>query len=276
MTGISSKHPITPKIYERDALCEQHGNHTEKGFSLSGLETATRWLGCANCNKAKQLAEELRQRADQESARQRRLEQRLDMAGIPKAFRFCSFHNFEIKSEEMKHALSVAHTYASDFHSKHFKRGTGLVFGGGVGTGKTHLAMAIANHLLNSCTVMAIDAMNLIRHVRSTWRRDSPMSEEEVMNMYGYAFDLLIIDEVGVQRGTEDEQAIIFEIFNRRYGNLLPTILITNVGAKALNEFLGPRTWDRLYERSEFVRFGWETWRTKLRTAGSSSRVSHS
>jgi DNA replication protein DnaC len=108
-----------------------------------------------------------------------------------------------------------------------------------------------------------MDVMDVIRQVRGTWKKDSAKSEADVLRSLGSEIDLLIIDEIGVQRGTEDEQVILFDIINRRYRDLRPTILLTNLSGKAMREFMGPRIIDRLMERAIFVKFAWESWRAR-------------
>lgn len=102
-----------------------------------------------------------------------------------------------------------------------------------------------------------------IRMVRATWRRDSRQSEQEVIDTL-CALDLLVIDEVGVQRGTDDEQIILFDVIDRRYADLRPTIIITNLNGAAFAEVIGPRIMDRLRERAVFVPFNWASYRGRV------------
>ena len=60
--------------------------------------------------------------------------------------------------------------------------------------------------------------------------------------------DLLILDEVGVQFGSETEKMILFEIINGRYEQLKPTIVINSNLRRALTDYLGERVVDRLRE----------------------------
>lgn len=75
--------------------------------------------------------------------------------------------------------------------------------------------------------------------------------------------EALISDEAGVQRGTETEQIILFDVINRRYRYLRPTIFLTNARGQALRDYLGVRTIDRMVERSIVVPFQWESHRTR-------------
>lgn len=253
---------FTPATFKRTGECERHGAFAETGGSLSGREDRVRWFGCPACNKAERDAEEAQARAVEESARQARIEARLNASGIPMAFRGRTFENFIVETNEMQLAVDVARDFAENFWSKHAPAGSFLVMGGVTGTGKSHLALAVAQIVMLRGTAMYMDAVDLIRRVRGTWRRDSAKSEEEMFNLLG-SIDLLIIDEVGVQRGTDDEQNVIFDVINRRYRDNRPTILLTNLDGKSLVEFLGPRVMSRLMERAQFLSFQWGDWRRR-------------
>lgn len=251
---------IEAQTHERAATCPQHGAYTEKGGSFF-VGQRVMWFGCPTCNKEQQQAEEAEKARKDEEARQARIEAKLNAAGIPLAFRSRSFDNFKAETDEQRYALDLAREFSDNFWSKHFKAGSFLVFGGEPGTGKSHLAIATTPVVLARGTAMYTRASEIIRRVRGTWRRDSEQSEEDVLRLLGYELDLLIIDEVGVQRGTEDEQMILFDIIDRRYAELLPTILLTNLSGKAFAEFVGPRIMDRLRERAVFVPFRWDSYR---------------
>ena len=57
------------------------------------------------------------------------------------------------------------------------------------------------------------DVMRLTRAVKSTWRHNAEMTEEDVIERFA-SLDLLIIDEVGVQFGSPTEMTILQEIIN--------------------------------------------------------------
>lgn len=251
---------IEIKSYTRSMTCEVHGPVTEIGYALVAT---TRWFGCPKCSEEKRVAEESEKARQEEAARQARLESRLNAAGIPQSFRSRNFDNFAASTKEQQYALSVARDFGEDFWQKHLRAGTFLVFAGDVGTGKSHLAIAAAQSMMNRGTAMYLRAADVIRRVRSTWRRDSTHTEEDVLHMLGYELDLLIIDEVGVQRGTDDEQIILFDVLDRRYSEMRPTILLTNLSGQQFVEFVGPRIMDRLRERAVFVPFKWSSHRGK-------------
>lgn len=255
---------ISLKVHERPAHCDIHGDITERGMQwIAGR--AIRWAGCSACNKAVQDAEIAEDVRRQEDARQKRLEAKISAAGIPEALRDRSFDTYRATNDGQQRALQVAREFADNFWTRHMPTGAVLVLAGERGTGKGHLAVSCALQVMQRGTAMYLRTTDLIRRVRATWRRDSAMSEEELLSTLAQ-LDLLVIDEVGMQRGTEDEQIILFDVIDRRYADLRPTILITNLDGATFKEFVGPRLMDRLNERAIFVPFKWESYRKTLAT----------
>lgn len=98
--------------------------------------------------------------------------------------------------------------------------------------------------------------------IRDTWRRDSQFTEIQVLSEFANV-GLLILDEVGVQYGTDAEQVSLFDIIDKRYRDLMPMILLTNLNKKGMKDFLGDRSFDRLRECGSWTVFDWESKRTK-------------
>ncbi|SUC27732.1 DNA replication protein dnaC [Providencia rustigianii] len=138
----------------------------------------------------------------------------------------------------------------------------GLVLCGMPGTGKTHLAVSIAREIAGGLqeSVFITTAARIIRAFRRTWSGNSEFSELDVLAKYCDP-DLLIIDEIGVQYGTDSERNILFEVINDRYESLLPTILVSNLPLNELEEMLGERVVDRLLQGGTVLTFNWATYR---------------
>lgn len=243
----------------RQGECEKHGAFEESGMTLPFGNKRTIWSGCPTCGAEHREAEEKRRIADEERDRQARIEQRLSRAGIPQRFRDRTFDNFIADTDGKREALKVAAEFASNF-AEHRKQGTTVIFSGKPGTGKSHLAIAAAVTVMQTSTAIYINALDLVRMIRETWRRDSEMSEAQVLDDLS-TIGLLVIDEVGMQYGTESEQVILFDVINRRYRDLMPTILLTNLGKAGMKEFLGERSFDRLREGGIWVAFDWDSHR---------------
>lgn len=253
---------ISMHVQERAAACGVHGAHTERGMQFMA-GSPIRWAGCSACNVAEREREEDEAKRKVEAQRQARIESKLKAAGIPPALRERSFDDYEVASGEQQSALDAVREFADNFWTRHLPAGAVLVLAGERGTGKGHLAIACAKQVMQRGTAMYLRTADLIRMVRATWRRDSKHSEQEVIDTL-CALDLLVIDELGVQRGTDDEQIILFDVIDRRYADLRPTILITNLNGAAFAEVIGPRIMDRLRERAVFVPFNWASYRGRL------------
>lgn len=242
----------------RQVDCPEHGTYESRRFF------ANVWSRCPQCEAAKSA-----QRAAEEAAEAaRRLELvhrgRLDEARIPARFIGRTFDNYVADAPEKVRALTAVRDYAEQFE-EHARRGTGLILAGTPGTGKSHLCAALLQTMLQR-SVRYVTCLDMIRAVRDTWRRDSEQSERDVLRYFS-GLDLLIIDEIGVQYGTDGEQTIIFEVLDRRYRDMRPTILITNQDKAGLVQFVGERTFDRLIETSRWIAFDWESYRPTARKA---------
>jgi DNA replication protein DnaC len=199
--------------------------------------------------------------------RQAKIEARLDQAGIPALFRDRSFMNYDARSEGQRAALAKFEAFADRFPA-HLKTGTVLVGMGKVGTGKSHLACAVANNVMaRGHTAYFTSTARLFTKIRGTWAKSSEISEEQMLKQFE-SIDLMILDEVGLQRGTEDEQRTLHELLEARRLNCKPTILLTNLDGADLKGFLGERFLDRLSESGVSVKFNWESHRKQSRDVG--------
>ena len=119
---------------------------------------------------------------------------------------------------------------------------------GSPGTGKTHLSIGIALEIMKSGqSAVFTSASRMLRAVKDTYHKESRFSEKQVMAVYE-SCDLLILDEVGVQTGSDYEKNIIFDVINARYENTRPTIILSNLVIDECKLYLGERVFDRMRE----------------------------
>lgn len=139
-----------------------------------------------------------------------------------------------------------------------------MIFCGTPGTGKTHLACSIANYLVaEDYSPLFISVIKAIRRIKETYRRDSVFKEQDIFDRFT-SFDLLILDEIGVQFGTRAEEMIVTEIINERYEANKPTILISNLPVDGLAKYLKPRVMERMEENGGIiVAFDWKSHRKR-------------
>lgn len=116
----------------------------------------------------------------------------------------------------------------------------------------------------DSRPVLFTTVMRAVRSVKDTWDRGAEKSEAQAVAALVFP-DLLILDEVGVQFGSETEKLILFDVLNERCEKRRPTLLLSNFGVDEVQAYLGERIFDRLREDGgEAVAFDWESYRGKV------------
>lgn len=212
----------------------------------------------------KQLVEEKSKQLERER-HEARLKSIMGEAAIPERFQSSSFDTYVASNEGQQKALRICLDYANHFAEKR-KNGYSLILSGNVGTGKTHLATAVANSVINQgFTAVYTTTITMIRKIRSTWAKGSTKTEDEILAMFAKP-DLLVIDEIGAQSGSEDEKLRLFDVINTRYEQMKPTLIITNLPiGERLREAIGDRALDRLRGAgSKAAVFDWESKRKEI------------
>jgi DNA replication protein DnaC len=261
----NSTHGVCDGTPAEFGMCEKHGQFPIRSISVG--ECTIRVTRCPSCSKEDADREAAIQAKKEQMERQAKIEARLEQAGIPALFRDRTFANYETKSQAQCAAWDRFHMFARDF-SLHLKRGTVLVGIGKVGTGKSHLACAAANYLMaRGHTVYFTSTARLFTKIRGTWSRNSELTEEQMLRQFE-SIDLMILDEIGLQRGTDDEIRTLHELLEARRLNCKPTILLTNLDVPSLKAYLGERFMDRLSESGVSVKFDWESHRRQSRDVG--------
>ncbi|EDT5580320.1 DNA replication protein DnaC, partial [Salmonella enterica subsp. enterica serovar Kokomlemle] len=182
-------------------------------------------------------------------------------SGIRDLYRRCSFANYRVDNDGQCHALSQAKSIAESLCGDDF---TSFVFSGSTGTGKNHLAAAIGNRLLaRGKTVMIVTLADVMLGVRACY--DAGKSEETFLA--GLCdVDLLVLDEVGMQRDTKNEFVILNQIVDRRTASMKAVGILTNLNFDSLKKLAGERVTDRLrMNGGRWVNFKWESWRQHVR-----------
>jgi len=249
---------------EFTGLCETHGEYKGRIYRLGGSDRRSL---CPQCSAEAALLAARQAEADRERQRaQRSLDaaaEALAVSKVPQRFIGKTFDTYIAETPEQQAALTICRQYAEDF-SEHRRAGTGLTLAGGKGTGKSHLSASIIHHIIPDRSALYATVGDVIRAVRDTWRRDSPISTGKMIeNLRG--LDLLVLDEIGVQSGTDGEHTILYDVLDGRYRDCAPTILLTNLGAAAMQQAIGDRLFDRLRETSKWVRCDWDSYRSRAR-----------
>ncbi|EEH4116136.1 ATP-binding protein [Salmonella enterica subsp. enterica] len=191
--------------------------------------------------------------------RQTRAEKIVGRAGIQPLHRRCSFRNYRVQNDGQRHALSQAKSIAAELDTGC----TNFVFSGGPGTGKNHLAAAIGNRLMSAGrSVIVITVADMMSALHASY--DDGKSGEKFLREL-CEVDLLVLDEVGVQRETRNEQVTLHQIVDRRTASLRSLGMLTNLNHEALTKLAGQRVMDRMtMNGGRWVNFKWESWRANV------------
>lgn len=131
---------------------------------------------------------------------------------------------------------------------------SGLLFQGGVGGGKTFLAAACANALIDcGREVKFIVVPDFLDQIRESFQQSSELNESDLMQAVKTA-PVLILDDLGAHNYTDWSVKTIFAILNYRVNYEKPTIVTTNLERQQLEELLGSRIFSRLMEACRFFR----------------------
>ena len=217
--------------------------------------------------------QEKRQKAqalvEEQEKRRQRIADILGRSGIKKRYLSRTIDSFSVTAEN-KRSFEVATDYIKNFR-EYFTQGKGLYLEGPCGTGKTHLAIAIALAIINTgVPVICKTSIDILGDIKRCYERNSEVTEEEVLEAYK-TVDLLIIDDLGKEQVTEWSVPVLYSILNERYEALLPTIITTNYNTTALAEKLSAKgdtetataIISRFVESSKRVTMSWADYRRK-------------
>ncbi|SDH15096.1 ATP-binding protein [Desulfosporosinus hippei] len=147
-------------------------------------------------------------------------------------------------------ALKAAKSFVDDCLRSPY--GLGLLFTGPVGSGKTYLAAAIANELMeHNLKVLFLIVPDLLDELRATYKSD--LNELDLLDS-ARSIPILILDDLGAHNYTEWTRNRLYSIINYRLNEQLPTVITSNLSLDEMEDFLGLRTTSRIIQSSRIFR----------------------
>ncbi|KUK32709.1 MAG: IstB-like ATP-binding protein [Thermoanaerobacterales bacterium 50_218] len=194
--------------------------------------------------------------------KQRYREKLYKEANLTPEIRGCSFEGFRLDYYEGEHreaalralqgAKQFVHEYLRNPHVP------GILFTGDVGAGKTYLAAAIANFLLDhGVQVLFLVVPDFLDEMRATYHRasgDDQGVDDVTLLKRVRQVEVLILDDLGVHNYTAWTCNKLYSLLNFRLNYQLPVVITTNLSLGELDDVLGERTTSRIVQMCRIYR----------------------
>ncbi len=169
----------------------------------------------------------------------------LDLSLLPYLGR-ATFETFSLREDEkltkkeresLRRAVERARAFAEEPQGW-------LVLIGDTGTGKTHLAAAIANEIARrSAPPLFVFVPDLLDHLRAAFRPESTVPYDERFEQLRRA-PVLILDDLGRQTTTPWAREKLNQLLNYRYVRRLPTVITTTLDLADMDPWMRTRLLD--------------------------------
>ena len=165
---------------------------------------------------------------------------------------------FELATKLPVEILEKAQSFVENWEEMK-RENTGLLFWGDVGTGKSYTAACIANALMEQ------EVPVLMRNMGDFMSGDFEEREELCRSIASYG--LVILDDLGMERGTEYGLETAFRVIDARCESRRPTIITTNLTLQDLKnpkDLMHQRIYDRVLEMCTPICFSGESVREDI------------
>ncbi|MGI5824839.1 MAG: ATP-binding protein [Bacillota bacterium] len=186
-------------------------------------------------------------------------------ANLPRALQSMTFENFDLSYYPANEIPNLNHTVKNSYlsyaanakkqaeefvksilNSSNASGIQGLMFQGQVGSGKTHLAAAIANQLIsNNKQILFLVVPDFLDEIRMSYGNYGEFNELNLMNKAKNT-EVLILDDLGAHNFSEWTKNKLFSLINHRINSELPMIITTNLDLNELKDILGERIISRI------------------------------
>lgn len=239
--------------------------------------------------KEKQWQAEQEEYERQKKEEERRLQwqryyEYLDSLGLSKRQRNHKFENFEV-TPETQTAFTALQSYANNFTAI-LEKSTenpcnGIFLFGPVGVGKTHLTAALVRQVgCNRHSAYIMSMVGFLEASKRSFNNNVPQSSsrfaqhspESILDK-ALKVQLLVIDDLGKEKPSAWSLTKLYEIINKRYEELLPTVITYNHTPEELEELFKAAVpnndvqlqaiMDRILESSHVIAMHGESYRLR-------------
>jgi DNA replication protein DnaC len=194
-----------------------------------------------------------------------RAERYSSRSNIPPLYANASTENFILPGDNpiahrgLAQVMLAARSYAREYPAVDKP---GLLFMGGTGAGKTHLAVAVLRSLIQrGFEGVFFDYQTLLDRIRSSYDKTSGATDKEAYRT-ALECEILLLDDLGAHRVTDWVEDTVTSILTHRCNHRKPVIVTTNlpppgetsnVYKDSLADRVGQRAWSRLHEMCKVV-----------------------
>jgi DNA replication protein DnaC len=166
---------------------------------------------------------------------------------IPERYVHVAFDRFPVT--EMDPLIVREVRRYCDAVDQRLDQGKGLFFYGSTGTGKTTLAMLVAQHAIRRHRTVAVyDTPRLLRRIGATFDAARTETWAELLDRIE-AVDLLVLDDIAVTAQRDWVMEQLYSVVNRRYEACRSIVVTADLeDLDQLAEHIGRRAASRLFE----------------------------
>lgn len=176
----------------------------------------------------------------EQQKKQKYLNRIFNQSNVNASLRDATVNSYQPQNKHQIQAKNTAIEYVKTFS---LDKPKSLILQGSYGTGKSHLAYAIAKAIKQQgYSVAFMHIPMLMERIKATYNRNATETTDELVQLLS-SIDLLVLDDVGVEN-TEHTLNKLFSIVDNRVGK--NNIFTTNFSDKELNQNMN---WQRINSR---------------------------
>jgi len=169
--------------------------------------------------------------------------------GLSPKLATCTFNSYKTNTPDRNRQKAVMWSFVHGLIEKQLDGHNWVVMCGPCGTGKTHLAAAVLNHLvtLGAHKSLFVSWVDYLNRIKASFDPQSPERTGDLRRRL-HSAKLLIIDDLDKVKVTDWARETLYDVLNRRYDRNLATVMTCNAQASDLMTLLGAPNFDRFCE----------------------------